>query len=397
MSDPTMNDTQPNKVPHDTQPVPKGKRKNQGLPRWLVAVCIVLVIAVGLLAGYGSGMGERYAAQDTVVSSQLDDQFQLGTQAVEAGNFDRAKQYFEGIIKTNPNYPGIQAAYADLLIRMQITPTPVDTPTPYISPTPDLRGAEEIFKAAQQSLNDSDWSGALANLDSLRKLNPTYQTAQVDGMYYTALRQLGIQQITAGCKDANLEGGIYDLTLAEHFVGNGNLDNIAESLRTYARLYIIGASFWDQDWKQAQSFFEQVMAAYPNMSDSSCQSATNRYVEATINVAQQLLASGDTCGAEEQFNAAFNINSPYNATAYPTATAASDKCNGGSKPTATETTLSSGTATITLTATPTGGNPVTPIATNPPTPTETPTIPPAESPTPTPSPTCDASLGTPCP
>lgn len=395
MSDHNMNDTQPNKVPHDTQPIPGVKRKNKGLPHWLVAVCVILVITVGLLAGYESGMGKRYAAQDTVVSSQLDDQFQLGTQAVKAGHYDLARQYFEGIIKTNPNYPGIQAAYADLLIRMQITPTPVDSPTPYVSPTPDLRGAEEIFNAAQQSLNSSDWSGALSNLDSLRKLNPTYQTTQVDGMYYTALRQLGIQQITAGCKDANLEGGIYNLTLAEHFVGTGNLDNIAESLRTYARLYIIGASFWDQDWKQAQSFFEQVMAAYPNMSDSSCKSASNRYVEATINVAQQLLITGDTCGAEEQFNAAFNINSPFNATAYPTATTVSDKCNGGPQPTIT---LSiSGTPTVTYTPTPTGGSSSTPVTTQSPSPTLTPTIPPAESPTPTPSPTCDASLGTPCP
>ena len=378
----------------DTQPIPRTQGDKKGLSRWLVAAIVILIIAVGLLAGYGSGMGKRYAAQDTVVSSQLDDQFQLGTQAVEAGHFDLARQYFEGIIRTNPNYPGIQAAYADLLIRMQITPTPVDSPTPYLSPTPDLRGAEEIFNTALQALNASDWTGALTNLDSLRKLNPTYQTAQVDGMYYTALRQLGIQQITAGCQDANLEGGIYDLTLAEHFVGTGNLDNVAESLRTYARLYIIGASFWDQDWEQAQSFFAQVMAAYPNMSDSSCQSASNRWVEATINLAAQLLAKGDNCGAEEQYNAAFNVNSPYNATAYPTATAVSDKCNGGPK-SPTETPSLPGTPSVLPTETPTGGPQVTPGVT--PTPTLTPTLPAAETPTSTPLPTCDASLGTPCP
>ena len=258
---------------------------------------MVLIVVIGALAGYGSGMGQRYAAQDTVVFGQLDDQFRLGQQAVQAGNYDLAQQYFKFIITTNSNYPGIQAAYADLVLRMQVTPTPVFSPTPEISPTPDLRGADEIYNTSLQALNSSDWDGAIANLDSLRKSNPTYKTAQVDGMYYMALRQRGVQKISSPCQTVNLEGGIYDLTLAEHFVGTGNLDSVAESLRTYARLYIIAASFWDQDWLQAQNFFGQVMAGYPNMSDSSCKTATARYIAATKKLAEQYLAAGDTCNS----------------------------------------------------------------------------------------------------
>jgi len=41
---------------------------------------------------------------------------------------------------------------------------------------------------------------------------------------YMALRQRGVAQITAGCQNVNLEGGIYDLTLAEQFVGTGKLE-----------------------------------------------------------------------------------------------------------------------------------------------------------------------------
>jgi hypothetical protein len=144
-----------------------------------------------------------------------------------------------------------------------------------------------------------------------------------------ALRQRGVGKIASTCDNINLEGGIYDLTLAEHFVGTGNLDSYAESLRTYARFYIIGASFWDQDWLQAQSFFAQVMAAYPSMSDSSCKSSTQRWYEATLKVADDLLASGDSCGAEEQYDAAFSVSVPGIANAYPTATAISILCDGG--------------------------------------------------------------------
>lgn len=353
MSDSELKDTQPNKALHDTQPNSPAAVTKKNFPRWLAAFCVVTLIVIGLLGGYGSGMGQRYAAQNTLVTGQLDEQFQLGTQAVVAGNYELARQYFEGILRTDSNFPGIQAAYTDLLLRMQVTPTPVFSPTPLVSPTPDLRGAQEIFNTALQLLNSSDWNGAITNLDSLRKTSPTYRTAEVDGMYYMALRQRGVEKITTACQDVNLNGGIYDLTLAEHFVGTGNLDSVAESLRTFARLYIIAASFWDQDWLQAQTFFAQVMTGYPNMSDSSCESATKRWYAATIKVGDQLLAAGDPCGAEEQYGAAFTVNDPFNDTAYPTATEIANQCNGGGGETPTTEASPTGIETPTETPTPT--------------------------------------------
>jgi tetratricopeptide (TPR) repeat protein len=368
MSVSDLKDTQPNRALHDTQPNSPAPVTRKNFPRWLAALCVITLIAIGLLAGYGSGMGQRYAAKNTVVAGQLDEQFQLGTQAVEAGNYDLAMQYFKGILRTNSNFPGIQAAYADLMLRMLVTPTPVFSPTPLISPTPDLRGAEEIYNTALQLINTSDWNGAITNLDSLRKSNPTYRTAEVDGMYYMALRQRGVEKIVNTCQNVNLEGGVYDLTLAEHFVGTGNLDAYADSLRTYARLYIIGASFWDQDWVQAQNFFAQVMAGYPKLSDSSCLSATSRWVEATIKLAEQSLASGDYCGAENQYATAFMVNDPFNATAYPTATEVNNQCNGGGGDGSKKTPTTESIPTETPTETPTAGDTPTEMPTSTPTP-----------------------------
>jgi tetratricopeptide (TPR) repeat protein len=329
MSDSELKDAQPNGALHDAQSNSPAPVKKKNFPRWLTALCVVALIVIGLLGGYGSGMGQRYAAQNTLVTGQLEEQFQLGKQAIDAGNYELAQKYFDFILKTDSNFPGIQAAYSGLILRMRVTPTPVFSPTPLVSPTPDLRAATEIYNTALQLLNSSDWNGAITNLDSLRKAYPTYRTAEVDGMYYMALRQRGVGKIASACQDVNLEGGIYDLTLAEHFVDTGNLDAYAESLRTYARLYIIGASFWDQDWLQAQNFFAQVMAGYPNMSDSSCMSATKRWHDATIKRAEQMLAAGDYCGAEEQYAAAFTVGDQFNSTAYPTATEVADQCNGG--------------------------------------------------------------------
>jgi tetratricopeptide (TPR) repeat protein len=371
-----LEETKPNPLAPNLLPLTIDRK----FPRWLVALCVISLIAIGLFGGYGSGMTQRFTARDTQVIGQLDEQFKLGEQALQEGNYELAKQYFEFVLRTDSNFPGIQAAYTDLLLSMQVTPTPVFTPTPLISSTPDLRGDEEIFNSALQFLNARDWNGAISNLDTLRKANPTYRTAEIDGMYYMALRQRGIEKITTVCQNVNLEGGIYDLTLAEHFVGNGNLDSYAESLRTYARLYIIGASFWDQDWVQAQNFFSQVMIGFPNMTDSSCLSATRRWIVATFKVADLELLNGNPCHAEDQYAFVFtNVNDPYNATVFPTATEAANQCNGGGGGGETTDDLRTPSGTI-------GG-----------TPTETPSVVPTETPTAGSTPTCGSSTGTPCP
>jgi tetratricopeptide (TPR) repeat protein len=342
MSDSDLKDTQPTPVTPDTQPtatvtetqpnpVPPNEKKN--FPRWLPAVVVVVLILIGLLSGYGSGLGQRISAQNTAVVGQNLEQYRLGQQAMQAGQYDLAKQYYDQIIRTDPNFPGIKDAYAELLMHMQVSPTPLFTPTPLYTSTPDQRGADQLFKSAQNSINTQNWDEALATLDNLRKVDKTYHTAEVDGMYYIALRQRGVSKIVnTECTKINLEGGIYDLTLAERFVGTGRLDASAEALRTWARMYITGASFWDQDWAQAQNYFFQVKSALPNLTDSSCKSATERWRDATVHYADQLMAAGKYCEAESQLNDAFSIASPNNAPYYPTATANSIQCNGNPPP-----------------------------------------------------------------
>jgi hypothetical protein len=357
-----LTDTQPNIPLPKTQADSSAVGSKSGFPRWLVGICVLALIAIGLLAGYRSGMGQRVAAYNTQIAGQLDEQFKLGMQAFTDGNYELAQKYFDFVITNDSSFPGIVTAYSDLMMKIHVTPTPEFSPTPVVSPTPDLRGAQDIFNTAQQLLNASDWNGALTNLDSLRKSFPTYLTAQVDGMYYMALRQRGYGKIVASCADANLEGGIYDLTLAEHFVGTGNLDAVAESLRTSARLYIIGASFWDQDWLQAQNFFGQVMTQYPNLTDSSCLSATSRWVKATHLVAEQYYAAGDYCKAVDQYAAAFAVGDPLNNPVYPTATEAANKCSGGGNPGGTNN-VGGGTPTFTTTPATETPTPTTAVAT----------------------------------
>ena len=340
MSETELKETQPNPVNGE---VTSAARKK--FPGWLALLILIVLIAVGILGGYGSGMGKRYSAQDTLVSGQLLEQYQLGIQAVNTGQYAVAKKHFEYIIQNYPNYPGVKSAYTDLLLRMMITPTIVPSPTPTITPTPDTRSIDQIYadvtgllSASGADLCARNWDDIITKLDTLRKDDITYHAAEVDGMYYIALRNRGVCKIypqtyepntSCASLNINLEGGIYDLTQAERF---GPLDSNASALRTWARLYITGASFWDQDWVQAQNYFSQVMLNYPNLSDSSCTTASERFRQASLGYAQQFLDKADYCDAEKQFEALFAIDSPKNAIAYPTATEARNICNGDVNP-----------------------------------------------------------------
>jgi hypothetical protein len=346
---PASGETQPSSLKQETKPRPAGKR----FPRWLAALVVVLLLIIGALAGYGFGMGQRYDAQHTQVTGQLQEQFDLGIQKMNAGQYELARQHFEFIIQHDSNFPGVMDAYTDLLLRMQISPTPTASSTPTITPTPDLRSADAIYANVRGALASRDWDSALTNLDSLRKTAPAYRIAEVDGMYYLALRMRGFEKIvppSQTCSDVNLEGGIYDFNLAERF---GTLDSYAQSLRTYARLYIVGSSYWDQDWITAQDYFNQVMSGYPALSDSSCMSATERLRFATIKYAEQLLAAGDTCGAQEQFDLAFTISSLKNEEFFPTATEVYVQCHGDDGGDGGDQTTPEGTLTETPTPTPT--------------------------------------------
>jgi tetratricopeptide (TPR) repeat protein len=325
-----MNDSQPQT---DVPPAPARKPA-----RWIAIIGFLLLIGLGILAGYQSGLGQRRAAQSTQVFQQLDEQYQLGVQAMEDGRYELALQYLQFVVDHDPSYPGVQDKLTEVLVRMSVTASPTVTPTPAFTSTPDLRGVEEIFTRARQLMDASDWDGAISNLDSLRRADATYRAAEVDGMYFMSLRNRGVGKIippSQRCVDINLEGGIYDLTLAERF---GPLDSYSESLRTWSRLYITGATFWELDWVQAMNYFAKIYPYYPNLMDVSCMTASERYRYATLKYIELIWSSGDYCTAQHMYDDLFlNIPSDKNATAYPTATQVWSYCanGGGPQPTPT--------------------------------------------------------------
>jgi hypothetical protein len=121
-----------------------------------------------------------------------------------------------------------------------------------------------------------------------RKRYPDYNDKS-RRMLYVALRNRGVDKIAL---EADLEGGMYDLTLAEKF---GPLDAEATNWRSWAELYRLGAGFWDIDWGQAVNYFSQLASAAPNLMDGSGLTARDRYREALLSYGDWLVQKGEWC------------------------------------------------------------------------------------------------------
>lgn len=313
----SMFDTQPTN-PSGIQPNPN-KNPNSGRSSfWISLLVLFVVVILGSLSGYGLGIFQRVNAEKAQLQQQLDEQFALARQDIDEGRYEIARQRLEFMLQKNAAYPGIGDMLVEVQVKLSITPTLVPTSTPTMTPTPDLRSQEAIYAQAQQQMQNRDWSGALASIDALRKADPTYFTVQVDGMYYMALRNRGVDQIngSGSFQQTNMEGGIYDLTLAERF---GPLDNEAESLRTGARMFVLASSFYGVDWVQAEQYFSEVYRLYPGLRDSTDVTVARRYREVLLNIGDlqaQAKKQSDSCRALESWSLANSISPLDNDYAY---------------------------------------------------------------------------------
>jgi tetratricopeptide (TPR) repeat protein len=273
----------------DTQPIKPITKKPSRIRSILIGIFgFILLIGLGGYGGYSSALGARESAKVQIINQQLGEQYQFALVDMQFGRYDVAKQRLEFILQNDPTFPGALDTLTQVLV-LSNQPTP--TPTASVPPTADFSGAESAFAKAQQLVAAQDWPNALSALDQIRKLDPTYNASLVDGMYYFSLRNYGVALIGQG----NLEGGIYQLTLAERF---GPLDNYAHVLHDNARFYLNAASFWELDWKRAAEDFSQLNGT--GLWDGTM-TATERYYYASMRYGDKLVGNGNYCDAYEQY------------------------------------------------------------------------------------------------
>lgn len=355
----------------------------------------IVLFALATSAVYGAWLGlqsadlENATTAKTAEALYIAEQYSLAILDYEAGDYILAEQRLEYVLKEDSNYPNAiekLTAVKQILYATATPTTPPPSPTP--TSTPDLRPIYELYDQAEREFLLGDWDAVLTTITALRNLDLQYQVVKVDAMLYQALRHRGVDKIR---NQSNLEGGIFDLALAEKFAP---LDAEANNWRNLARLYMIGLGFWEVYPEQAVYYFQQVASASPYLLDSSGWTARERYRAVLIQYADQFMASEEWCEAEEYYLLALSIRSEISIE--ERRSFVSIKC---SPPTATPAPITetpTPTFTIVVDASPTATGTVGVVVT--PTPTEislspTPTSLPAEtatvvpSATPLPSPT----------
>lgn len=305
---------------------PHAKKKHRAV--WILwaifGLLILAIIAAGsAYLGYQSAITERTNYQSTQVSGEAQAQYDLALEDFSAKRYDMASQRLEYVIQLDPAFPGATDLLARVFVEQRTTATPTLAPTPTPIPTPDFRGRDDLYAQGQNLLVGGDWTGAIDTLLTLRKKYPDFQAVDVDGMLYVALRNRGVDKIAI---QADLEGGTYDLALAERF---GPLDAESQNWRDWAELYIRGASFWDVDWSQAVFYFSQLAPTAPNLRDASGWTSTDRYLESLLGYGDWLSSAGDHCLAAEQYHTYLSLRQ--DSAVEPTAVAADEQCaeNGG--------------------------------------------------------------------
>lgn len=365
--------TTPSELPGNDESEPRHKHSRSWLLWAIMGILILALVAAGsAYGGYNSARRERASVYATQVGSEAQGQYDLALQDIANKNFDLARQRLEYVISIAPNFPGAAERLSEVLLEQRITATPTNAPTPTTSPTPDMRGRDELYSQAQSMMAEGNWGGAIDALLSLRQKYPDFMAIDVDGMLYIALRNRGIDKISIS---ADLEGGTYDLTLAERF---GPLDSEAKNWRDWAELYIRGASYWDVDWAQAVYYFSQLAPSAPNLRDASGWTASERYLKSVLGYGDWLAANGQWCSAHDQYDLYLSLIS--DPQVQPTAEHVFEKCEdkGNQEPTETPTpgsapaNVPSATLQFDETSTP---DALQPVSTSTPTRTPTPATP----------------------
>ncbi|QRN83971.1 hypothetical protein JR338_04275 [Chloroflexota bacterium] len=304
-----------------TQPVPEKKNKKkkdkkkffQRRSSWYLMGLLIglLIILGGAALGIPRAINDRLALAETQAAPKIDSQLELARADIAEGRYEVAKTRLDWILDEMSVYlndeemAALNELYPQVLLMLDVSgAAALVTPTsslPTVTPTPDVRGEEEMFNMATALMEAESWDEAIATLEALREKNLSYRAVEVDGLFYIALRNRGLDKILV---DGSLEPGIYDLSLAEQFAP---LDSTAEGIRSWTRLYLTGASYWEVDWAQVYSFMDQVRLALPNLRDGSGMTASVRFQRAANELGTLLANEQKWCQAQEYFDQASAI------------------------------------------------------------------------------------------
>lgn len=276
-------------------------------------VIVLLAGAAGWTSGQRSAQQSIAATQDALVNEQLN--FIPGD--VASGNtilLDARVKYLAtlGI----PNIEELQATATALYFRVQPTITPTPEPSSTVTPTPTNEPATSaplviptqeragggfdpapVLEQAQTAIAQAQYADAIELLDTVIRIDPSYQTSTVRSLMLQALSTRALRLFRSG---ENLAEAVLLTDRAKEFGLSGDSELHYEQY--IATLYLTASSAVGTNYPAAISALSEIYRQTPNYADVS-QLLFRQY----IGYGDALVAGGGYCAAVGQYQNALNM------------------------------------------------------------------------------------------
>jgi|GEM_PF-1047358 len=259
----------------------------------LILLCVLaLAISISGIGGAVAGQRERdlRATQTTIVDLNL--QFTLGLDDLQAGRYELAAQRFRWILQRDPARTDVAAALDEAERRLL---NPDTTPTPTRVPAASGQDLETLFAEASDYYARQQWENAIIRLQEIQARDAGFREVEVKQTLHTALKTLGLIYI----RGDRIEEGILLLEQAREI---RPLDDLTEGEIYLATLYLTGRSYKQLNWAIAIQNFEALYAVAPTYRDVESQ-----LLESYKSYGAVLTAQNAWCEAEQVYEAALTL------------------------------------------------------------------------------------------
>ena len=248
----------------------------------ILAGCFVFfAVALGLL-GWNEGMRLRTQKQNQAAASY----YTQGLTDMQNGDYERAAAEFEQALRLRPDFPEAEQQLLEARQKASNQPTP----------TPQAQGqAPKLLADGQAAYDKGAWDDAIQSLETLEKLDPSYEQATVQRLLVGAYTNSGIKRVNDGSLEEAIRLFNQALTLQPD-----NPD--VKSQLQLATLYQSAISVWGVDWGQAIKRFSALYAIKPDYLDTS-----QRLRQADVAAGDAAGKAGTWCDAVKYYNAALAL------------------------------------------------------------------------------------------
>jgi len=308
----------------------------------VVAVAIVLT---AIFAGFNEGLDIAKVTSAAATNQNIGQQCNILPTDIAAGRFAVVESRFNVMTINGTLAPCAQnyvQAATSAYEQSQVTPTlpPTATATATVE-VPEITEAVPeatsetvsssnsqydlpgLLSEARDFMAESNYTEAISTLDAIRAIDSTYETETVNTMLYAALTQQATLEFRS--PEGSLAEGILLVNRAEQF-GNVQSTDLAFE-QTVAEYYLDARANFGVNYPLAISNLNQVIALSPNYPRGSGAAAVELRQQYEA-YGDALLAGGDACLAEIQFNNALSL-SPNMVAIQTKADTASEQCTFG--------------------------------------------------------------------